>query len=385
LTTEEIASINYLVIILIMNVIGVFYFYFSPARRALELKPSVDSFMIMFALIALAFMMFAARLFIPEWLSLTFANGLFLLSSYYARRGFLYRLGESQPPLKKSKGIWINVSALCITNTGIFYFYYDDFAIRASITSINIAVVFYSCLSKIPKKPASKTYGEKIAQVAIASTVVLTPASAILFWFEQSFFLYMSTLMFTQAIAVTTLVGAFLTLIMSDLIEDHYRNSVVDPLTGVYNRRFFEEQAQKVIGFTQNSQNGIIVVDIDDFKHINDTYGHAVGDEVLVNFAKVVAKIVRSSDIVARFGGEEFVILQPSSYIAETQKLAERLCDEISKCVIETQAGMVTVTASFGVSSLSSPADLDKCLELADTAMYSAKATGKNRVVVAES
>jgi diguanylate cyclase (GGDEF)-like protein len=318
-------------------------------------------------------------------LSLTFTNGLFLLSAYYARRGFLYRLGESQPPLKRSKGIWINVAALSIINTGIFYFYYDDFAIRASITSINIAVVFYSCLSKIPKKPASKTYGEKIAQVAIASTVVLTPASAIFFWFEQSFFLYMSTLMFTQAIAVTTLVGAFLTLIMSDLIEDHYRNSVVDPLTGVYNRRFFEEQAQKVIGFTQNSQNGIIVVDIDDFKYINDTYGHAVGDEVLVNFAKVVAKIVRSSDIVARFGGEEFVILQPSSNIVETRKLAERLCDEVSKCVIETQAGVVTVTASFGVSSLSSPADLDKCLELADTAMYSAKTTGKNRVVVAES
>jgi len=353
LTTEEIASINYLVI--------------------------------MFALIALAFVMFAARLFISEWLSLTFANALFLLSSYYARRGFIFRLGQSQPSLKYSKLIWINVAALSIINTGVFYFYYDNFAIRATITSINIAIVFYSCLAKIPKKASAKSEGEKIAQVAIASTVLFTPASAIFFWFEQSFFLYMSTLMFTQAIAVTALVGAFLTLIMSDLIEDHYHNSVVDPLTGVYNRRFFEEQAQKVIGFTQNSQNGIIVVDIDDFKYINDTYGHAVGDEVLVNFAKVVAKIVRSSDIVARFGGEEFVILQPSSNIDETQKLAERLCDEVSKCVIETQAGMVTVTASFGVSSLSSPADLNKCLELADTAMYSAKATGKNRVVVAES
>lgn len=383
MTTEEIANINYIVIILIMNLIGVCYFYFSPARRAVELKPSVDCFMIMFALIALAFVVFAIRIFIPVWISLTLANGLFLLSSYYARRGFLYRSGESQPSLRKSKVMWTNIAILSLVNTGIFYFYYDNFAMRASLTSINIAVVFYSCLSKIPKNASSKTYGEKIAQVAIASTAFLTPASAIFFWFEQSFFLYMSTLMFTQAIAVTTLVGAFLTLIMSDLIEDHYHKSVVDPLTGVYNRRFFEEQAQKVIGFTQNSQNGIIAVDIDNFKDINDQYGHAVGDEVLVNFAKVVAKTVRRTDIVARFGGEEFVILQPSSPISETQRLAERLCDEVSKCVLKTEAGItVTVTASFGVSSLSNTEQLSTCLKQADEAMYEAKASGKNRVVV---
>jgi diguanylate cyclase (GGDEF)-like protein len=382
LTTEEIANINYLVIILIMNLIGVFYFYFSPARRAIELRPSVNCFMIMFALIAAAFVMFAARIFIPDWLSLTLTNGLFLLSAYYARRGVIFRFGGSQPTLKKSKIIWINIVLLTVVNTGMFYLYIDNFAMRATITSVNIAIVFYSCIAKIPKNLNLKTDGEKILQFAVCIIVLLTPASAIFYWFEQSFFVYMSTLMFTQAIAVTGLIGAFLTLLMSDLIEDHYHKSVIDPLTGVYNRRFFEEKVLKVIGFTQKSQHGIIMVDIDDFKDINDTFGHAVGDEVLVKFAKIVSKIVRDSDIVTRFGGEEFVILQASASITETQKLAERLCDEVSKCSIETQAGNLTITASFGVSSLSAPDQLESSLKMADDAMYGAKEGGKNSVVV---
>ncbi|MBT1452045.1 GGDEF domain-containing protein [Glaciecola sp. XM2] len=385
MSIAEIANINYLFIIFIMNLVGVAYFYVSPARRVAELTPSVNSFMTMFAVIAAAFAVFALRALIPIWISLTLANGLFLLSAYCAKRGFVYRSGHSPPQLLKDREVWVNISILTIVNTGIFYLWIDNFAIRATITSVYIAYVFYSSINKIPKNPQDKSDGEKIAQFAIYVTVFFTPLSATFHWFDQSYFVYMSTLMFTQAIAVTSLLGAFLSLLTSDLIEEHYHNSVIDPLTGVYNRRFFNDKASKLLGFSRKTDNshGVIVTDIDDFKDINDKYGHAAGDEALVKFAKIISQTVRSSDVVARFGGEEFVILLPSSSQDETAMLAKRLCEEISNCVIATTAGDVSITASFGVSMVKEPNQLQASLEIADAAMYKAKGAGKNRVVIA--
>lgn len=121
LITDEIANLNYLFIILLMNIIGFLYFYFSPARQAMELRPSVTCFMVMFALIAFAFLIFAARVFIPEALSLTFANALFLLSAYYAKSGFMYRSGKTPPPLRGYYFVWANIALLTIINRGVFF------------------------------------------------------------------------------------------------------------------------------------------------------------------------------------------------------------------------------------------------------------------------
>ncbi len=387
LETGQIAILNYLAIILVMNLIGFCYFYFSPARKAPELKPSVHSFMTMFACIAIAFIVFASRQFIPDWISLTFANALFLLSSYYARRGFLYRSKGTSSSNREKQVIWTNVIALTIINTGVFYFYFENFAVRATLTSVNVSIVFCSCLSVIPKDPKHLSNGERIAKYAVLTTALLTPAAAILFWFEDSFFAYMSTLMFTQAIAVTTLIGAFLNLIMSDVIDDHYQNSVTDPLTKLYNRRFVIDKASKVLGFAQTTRDvhAIIIVDIDDFKKINDEHGHDVGDEALVNFAKILSKRVRGSDILARLGGEEFVILMPNSSLKDAKALAERLCEEVANSSFSATHGQLNFTASFGVSMLSNADELEESLKHADLAMYQAKEAGKNQVIVFES
>jgi diguanylate cyclase (GGDEF)-like protein len=170
----------------------------------------------------------------------------------------------------------------------------------------------------------------------------------------------------------------------SQRIKQMEKQAVTDQLTGLYNRRAFAGMAAKEVGRARRYQRplALILFDIDHFKGVNDTYGHLFGDHVLRVLTERVTKTTRGTDIVCRYGGEEFIVLMPEAGRDEALAMAERLREEISRMTVVTEGGTLSLTISLGIASLD-PAgedDLESLISRADRAMYQAKAAGRNAV-----
>nr|WP_258571096.1 diguanylate cyclase [Flavimaribacter sediminis] len=155
--------------------------------------------------------------------------------------------------------------------------------------------------------------------------------------------------------------------------------AVTDPLTGLLNRRGFTRIIDHLPEKTLNSAGAVLVVDLDRFKMINDTYGHDTGDSVLVSVAKQLQSCVRKSDVLARFGGEEFVIVLPETSEVEARQVAERLRETVCAIRVTLDSDALPVTTSIGGHWDGNGINLLTALRLADRALYRAKQEGRNR------
>jgi len=168
-----------------------------------------------------------------------------------------------------------------------------------------------------------------------------------------------------------------------DLLEDKFiefkKLSYKDALTGLLNRRAFYEELKRLANAIQFS---IIFLDIDDFKKINDTYGHLIGDEVLKEVGAILENFIRKDTKAFRIGGEEFVIILPNVDENISFKVAERIRKVIENNNVKEGENIIKYTASFGVTSYKKNESIDDMLNRADKAMYKAKKSGKNRVVI---
>jgi diguanylate cyclase (GGDEF)-like protein len=155
----------------------------------------------------------------------------------------------------------------------------------------------------------------------------------------------------------------------------------LDPLTGIYNRRKFAEVLTYEIERSHRYQQSLSLVmcDLDYFKQINDQYGHQAGDKVLVSIAECLRQLLRKTDVFARWGGEEFIILLPHTNLDEAAQLAEKIRTSIAE--IGRDNG-IKVTASFGVSQFHPNEDEIALLKRVDDALYEGKHNGRNQVVV---
>lgn len=158
-----------------------------------------------------------------------------------------------------------------------------------------------------------------------------------------------------------------------------------DPLTHLKNRRGFSEIGHRYFALAQRHRHDLamVMLDIDHFKRINDTYGHPVGDRVLVDIARTLTRITRAGDTPARWGGEEFAVLLPNTDLTGASLLAERIRLAVGRKPCKLSNGAVAVTTSVGVASYSGdrPATLDQLIELADRRLYMAKQGGRNCIV----
>jgi diguanylate cyclase (GGDEF)-like protein len=165
------------------------------------------------------------------------------------------------------------------------------------------------------------------------------------------------------------------------------RQASTDGLTDLANRRHFEEALAAEISRAERFGGtlALVLADLDDFKQVNDRYGHQTGDDVLRAFADVLRETVRDIDLAVRYGGEEFAVLLPQTDLEGADRLAERLRETMAarRLTIEP-AAIVTVTSSFGVASFSEGSTPAALFAAADEALYRAKSEGKNRVVCAD-
>ena len=168
--------------------------------------------------------------------------------------------------------------------------------------------------------------------------------------------------------------------LMSSLQE----SALVDPLTGLYNRRYLQDYTEKIVAgvLRRGKSIGLIMCDLDYFKQVNDTYGHTAGDLVLKETSKTIRQSIRDADIVIRFGGEEFLVVLLDISDGETMTVAEKIRLNIQKLKIKVPDGVIQKTISLGVSEF--PTDTEtlwSCIKFADVALYRAKEDGRNKCI----
>lgn len=174
-------------------------------------------------------------------------------------------------------------------------------------------------------------------------------------------------------------------LVQLDSAEERlYTLSIIDDLTQAYNRRHFIETAQAELARVKRYGEffSIAVIDVDDLKKINDTYGHLAGDQVLKTISSVSKANIRDTDTFARYGGDEFILLLPRTDKLKAESCAERLLKLLSETPVKIGQEEIHFKASAGIKSFEEDfSDLEGLLILADQALYAAKKEGKNRVV----
>lgn len=168
------------------------------------------------------------------------------------------------------------------------------------------------------------------------------------------------------------------------LKESYQRLSVTDSLTGLYNTRHFYDHVPDLIKQTSTDKQLLVLMllDIDDFKQVNDTYGHLEGDHLIAAFAKAIIKSFGQDFLCYRYGGEEFVVVLEGVSIETSKEKAEDFRERFSKMVFEIGEEKYSKTISIGLTELDELDDARKILDKADRAMYVAKTTGKNKVMI---
>ncbi len=182
---------------------------------------------------------------------------------------------------------------------------------------------------------------------------------------------------------VLVLAGIWLWVTHNKEMTDELKQlAVTDSLTGAYNRRQFRETIWHELNRAVRYEEALTLVafDIDHFKAVNDTFGHSMGDEVLKKIAEIVRDNIRTTDIFARTGGEEFALISPSTDPASASEIAERLRETINSHSFESVG---TVTVSFGVAGFKEGDNINAFIDRADEALYKAKELGRNRVEIA--
>ena len=178
---------------------------------------------------------------------------------------------------------------------------------------------------------------------------------------------------------------------LNALLDEYNRQTLdrmahTDALTTLHNRRYFETLAEQQLSYSRNEHSPVflMLLDIDHFKKINDNYGHDIGDEVLKYVANISKRNIRPEDILARFGGEEFIILLPNVDATQAEQIADRICADMRKNPFELdEETVVSVTSSIGYARfLPHCHSLRSLIKCADMALYVAKQQGRDRVVM---
>lgn len=173
-----------------------------------------------------------------------------------------------------------------------------------------------------------------------------------------------------------------------ELIHDEtlYKSATTDALTGMDNRRQFVSHLRHFIGLAERGRTelSLVMIDLDDFKAVNDTYGHTMGDLVLRHFGKLLKQRKRNSDMAARWGGEEFTLCLPETSLDRAKQFCERIQQDLRENAFAENGDKIVITASFGIALFQPGDTADSLFQRADQLVYNAKNAGKNQICIDE-
>jgi diguanylate cyclase (GGDEF)-like protein len=292
--------------------------------------------------------------------------------------------------LKPRYPVRLSITGLVLLGVAYFCFVQPSLTVRMYVMNFGLGIL--TLLDAAYLRSAAKNTMDRVVfwvmlSLAIQSfpRTVLTfgtaGLSADMMAFAQSS--YWKWMNWTYAFLVVAVAVTMIAAVVFDVIDELHGRATVDPLTGLLNRRGFEEALLKQVARAKGKSFSIAVCDIDNFKLINDSYGHAEGDAVLAKVAALVSENLRFSDKAARFGGEEFVLLLSDIHREDALELIERL-----RRVIEgTRFGSGglrrrRITASFGIAEYRAGEELEDAIRRADSMLYAAKRNGRNQALM---
>ncbi len=279
-----------------------------------------------------------------------------------------------------------------LTGYVAWFTYVDDrYSARALLVTFTNTVLFFDCMRLI-YKTSGTTLAGRFTGMVFATTGTISAARMLMLLFhldQSSDLLEPST---SQKVYLASMAFAVLAITLGAMMMANERLRIMlefiashDPLTGAFGRGAFIELLAKELARAQRTgrRPAVLMFDLDNFKSINDRFGHAVGDRVIVDFAMRTREMLRSPDSLGRYGGEEFIALLPETTLAEAKAVAERICSRIA---IASPTGLPPYTVSVGVAAACRNCmEVDILLSMADQALYRAKGNGRSRVEVTES
>jgi diguanylate cyclase (GGDEF)-like protein len=332
---------------------------------------------------ALAWLLFAGRGHISDLLSITAANGLLALAWSLQFAAILEFRRRAVPHWL----LWAPTAATFL----LFMLLMEHFQARLILSSALFSaanVLLAAVLLRNPAHPGLRAHQLLAACYLFVALALI--ARGIGAWTDPGAFssaltpnLMHSVLYLGSYALIVAGSLAFLLMHKERADEETTRLATTDPLTGVFNRRTFIELAEQELARARRTDTALslMMLDLDHFKRVNDTYGHLVGDEVLVAFTKLVRECVRRSDLVVRYGGEEFCVLLPATPLAAATALAERIRNATAATTLTTLPFRVTVSIGLTTYTGGAHTVLGDLLGRADEALYRAKDEGRNRVI----
>ena len=287
-------------------------------------------------------------------------------------------------------------SVIILLSLNIIYGFVDfASALKTLSKTLNyVIIVFLGVAISIYKK------GDKIIKIFLFAHIfyLIFNIYALLFYMGLVDFNYVSSHGIGIGIAIEALMLSYLVSYKFKFMEQEKEEArlkqaelillaATDPMTKLYNRRYFDEISQNVIALSERKKENIsiVILDIDLFKDVNDTYGHQFGDEVIVTLSKLLLESQRKSDIVCRYGGEEFVILLPNTPLQNATNIAQKIRKLVESLSITLPSGAdFKFTISLGVAQIDveNEENIESALKRADEALYKAKNNGRNKVCV---
>ncbi|NVH77192.1 GGDEF domain-containing protein [Paraburkholderia sp. JPY432] len=319
------------------------------------------------------------------------ASVLLLVASLLAIHGF--RQFFHRPP-----SVIREYGALCAILAGLVYWTYvsPDVSARGAMISGFLAYIRFAIAWIVQRyRPAGRPkYGYHFVAVAAVLGAVVHAARCVVYGSglaHESVFLEETPLnvaFLGMAILTLPCLSVGMVMLAHDrLAERMERLATIDDLTGALGRRAFIARAEALFELAKvaKSKLSIAILDIDNFKGINDRYGHAAGDQALAHVALTISRELRQTDVLGRIGGEEFALLMPLTGKDEAAHLTNRLRALVAASVARAPTGDVACTLSAGVDEFGNGDTVASVMARADTALYAAKANGRNRVMVAAS
>lgn len=378
---QSLHQITFFIVIVLVSVLSASLLFNSPVAKTASNKVTVRYFSGFFVTTAFGYLLTLTLPHYSRWFTVFAINFIFLASIYSLRFGLMWRQGK-EVHIWQSGYVIIHLLIFSCSQVAASSLLEESMWFRLANTSANGILVLLGCISSLNRSAMKSSYGESIARFALVYVLIGFVLLPILYNSFEAVGFYYSVITVLFVVGLFALMGGLQSLLMSDVIDFHYQSSIEDPLTGIFNRRyFFQAVSNLALSVKQEEVNSVILCDVDKFKQFNDKFGHNVGDDILIKFAHMLRDAVGEQGVVCRYGGEEFTILLKKYSLPDAVQFAETIRRHCESLTVDADGKDVNITASFGVTEVWDLDDIDLALKLADDALLKAKATGRNRVV----